>query len=197
MEPALREPTDSRVDLKLEDAKKISGAFENNKRIADQEKRAPKKRRPAHVKGQMNKTEARFAALLQARFDAGEFSEFAFEPFALPIEGGYTYAPDFVAIPRNALFTIADLKRLAQTTAMAMAASQEFYGLVSLFQSAVQARKGTAGPLACLFEVKGAMIWEKNRQKFKQARERYPWARFEMHQWKAGEWKQLLTQTTK
>ena len=80
-----------------------------------------------------NKTETAFQNMLVARLNAGEFSGVAFEPFSLPLEGGYKYVPDFVAIPAGQRFSISDLTRLSQTTAMAVASSEEFAKLVDTF----------------------------------------------------------------
>lgn len=42
------------------------------------------------------------------------------------------------------------------------------------------------------YEVKGSHIWDDSKVKFRVAKDQNPWATFEMHQWKSGEWTRIL-----
>lgn len=142
--------------------------------------------KPGRKKGDPNRTEAEFGLMLQKRLEAGEFSEFAYEPFALPVEGsdrGYT--PDFCAIPTELapFVNIEDLKCLANARAIDMM----FDDRPRRIRNAVS----TSSPKVMFFEIKGGQIWRHNLNRFKQARERYPWAVFEMWQKTKDGWNQI------
>jgi hypothetical protein len=61
----------------------------------------PPRRRPAHVPGVMNQTEARFADRLQARKDAGEIEDYRFEPVTLELSPECEYTPDFLVVEND------------------------------------------------------------------------------------------------
>lgn len=54
----------------------------------------------------MNKTEARFAALLDARVARGEIISWAYEEITLRWPDGMRYTPDFVLIVRDPSFPV-------------------------------------------------------------------------------------------
>lgn len=88
-----------------------------------------------------------------------------------------TYCADFVAIPVGMEgVTIEGLRELFVRPAIEA-------NLCPLF--------GVRLNGICFFETKGKMIWDKNRNKFKQARDRYRWGKFEMWQCIKGEWKEI------
>ena len=157
----------------------------------------PQAKRKPQIDGKdATHTEVRFWELLKARVASGEFSEAAFEPFSLPVEGesrgrNCLYTPDFCATRADPLFiaTINDLKRVSNASMIDFwskareASKMEEFGRLRAFW-----------PLCVFFEVKGGYTSSRgttSRQKFRQARERYPWARFEMHQWKDKQWKDI------
>lgn len=59
---------------------------------------AKKKRKPAHVKGQMNETEKRYAHRLTELVRAGLVESFTFEGEVLQLAHRTTYSPDFLVI---------------------------------------------------------------------------------------------------
>lgn len=144
------------------------------------------KKNKGRIPGQMNQTEREFSLMLEQRKQAGEFSEWAYEPFALPVEGtkrGYT--PDFVAIPAEIFeyISIEKLRTLVRASAVECVLNE------SLNYSARVLR--LSEDKIAFFEIKGGKIWRQNLNRYRQAVERYPWARFEMWQRVKREWTQI------
>jgi len=54
--------------------------------------------RPLEQQQKMNKTEARYAELLELRKLAGEILDYKFEPFRLILAGNTSYCPDFLVV---------------------------------------------------------------------------------------------------
>lgn len=72
------------------------------------------RRRPRHVSGRMNKAEAEYAGVLQARLLAGEVAHWRHEPltFRLTQDDGeqVRYTPDFRVIENDGTITLVDVK---------------------------------------------------------------------------------------
>jgi hypothetical protein len=69
-----------------------------------------KRRRAAHVPGVMNKTESRFAELLEARRLLGEIKGWAFEAETLPLGPEMTFCPDFRVEELDGSISFVDVK---------------------------------------------------------------------------------------
>lgn len=65
------------------------------------------------VAGSMNKTEAAYARLLEARRVAGEVAWWAFEPLSLRLAKGSSYSPDFVHVESDGLIVCTETKGTA------------------------------------------------------------------------------------
>ena len=63
-----------------------------------------------HKPGEMNKTEARFAELLELRKRAGEIEAWYFEPLKLRLAKGCFYTPDFLVIEATGRITFYEVK---------------------------------------------------------------------------------------
>ena len=136
----------------------------------------------------MNQTESRWMDGLEADKRRGMVFEYAYEPFAMRLADHTTYTPDFVVVHESSPLTLAGLVGLFQKRAVAAAVDDLLWADIQTVRSAIE----TAGELATVHEIKGGKIWEKNRIKFKVAREMYPWITFKLWQWKNGEWTNLI-----
>ena len=101
---------------------------------------------PVNPYARMNKTEARYARLLDVELKEGEALSWEFEKVKLKLAEKDFYTPDFFVV-RPHLF--------------------EF------------------------IEIKGGYIREDATEKFKFAREMYPWFRFVMMQYNKGKWSRI------
>ena len=72
-------------------------------------KRTPRAQ-PRHVPGAMNKTEAAFAQVLEARLKAGEIVDYRFESLTLKLGADCRYTPDFVVVNADYEIELYDVK---------------------------------------------------------------------------------------
>lgn len=116
-------------------------------------------------RGKMNKTEARFADVLEAMRRRGDIASYRFEGTTLRWgnEEDFTFTPDFTVV-----------------VATCSGVDQEFRD--GVHRTFVRLR---------FIEVKGAFIRERQWLQFKTARDAHPLYEFELWQWKAGNWTRL------
>ncbi len=72
--------------------------------------RARHKHRPRHISGQMNKTEHRYALVLEAKKRSGEILEWAFEAFKLRLADNTFFTPDFVVYSTDGAVELHEVK---------------------------------------------------------------------------------------
>lgn len=130
----------------------------------------------------MNKTEAAYAAILEAQQRRGEIIEWAFEPFRLRYGTKAFYKPDFVAILPGSIININELRELSEASALEIA---EVASITKLTLNLSEA-------LVRIVEIKGAHIFDAAKPRFKAAQLRYPWAEFQMIQRRKGEFIRIL-----
>lgn len=131
----------------------------------------------------MNKTEFTYSHILEARRSKGEILDWQFEPITLRIGDNCKYTPDFCISERNGSVSIEDIKFLASRTMLEFVESERARELLW------QLRTTETG--ITFIEIKGAHIWDDAKVKFKAAKDKYLWAKFQMWQLKRGEWKQI------
>lgn len=66
--------------------------------------------RAAHIPGQMNKTEAAYAALLEQRKMAGEILDYKFESYTLKLGKDCRYTPDFMVLRPDGVMEFHEVK---------------------------------------------------------------------------------------
>lgn len=121
----------------------------------------PEPKKAGKRRKQMNKTEAEFARILQARMDRDEIVSFDYEGLTLRWPDGMRYTPDFMVV-QSLIHERLDA-----------AASSEFPHVRLV-----------------LIEVKGAFGWQKDIVKFRAARANWPLYEFQFWQKLDGEWQQ-------
>jgi|GEM_PF-4798434 len=135
----------------------------------------------------MNKTEAAYAAILEAQKERGEIREWAYEPFKLRYGTGAFYKPDFV-VGRIGKLCIAQLASLANAQAIETASSSQ-----AMTWMRQLSKSGTDGIYHFrIIEIKGGHIFDAAKPRFKAAQLRYPWAEFQMIQRRNGEFVRIL-----
>lgn len=150
--------------LKLDPAKVSTECRKRNPHIFGPQGSAPIVEAPKKAgkrRKQMNKTEAEFARILQARMDRGEIVSFDYEGLTLRWPDGMRYTPDFMVV-QSLIHERLDA-----------AASSEFPHVRLV-----------------LIEVKGAFGWQKDIVKFRAARANWPLYEFQFWQKLDGEWQQ-------
>lgn len=99
-----------------------------------------------HTAGEMNKTEERYAAILQARKLAGELVEWHFEAMTFKLAGDLRYTPDFVVFEFGGM-TCIDVKGSGPIDAKSIvkikAAAERFFWFT--WQQAIEQTKKNGG----------------------------------------------------
>lgn len=132
-------------------------------------------------KPKMNKTEAAYACILEARKHRGEIVDWAFEPFSLRYGEKAFYKPDFVVILHGSV-TIKQLKWMAECS------------VIEMLDDSGNIKNIIRGVgYVDVIEVKGPHIFKEAKPRFKAAKLRHEWATFRMMQRsKSGDWAQIL-----
>lgn len=134
------------------------------------------------IPAKQTKTELAFGLILAAKQSRGEIIEYAFEPFRLRYGSAAFYKPDFVARTGGKI-TIEQLASICEANVIDMGGEESLW---QIYKAVMRAKFFT------IYEVKGAHIFPEAKPRFKAAKLRHPWANFELHQKKGGEWTQLL-----
>lgn len=117
----------------------------------------------------MNKTEARYASLLEGLRMAGEIVDYSFEILALVLGPRCTYRPDFAVWPKGKVLPYG------------MTALSQLYGLV--LPPSLHVLEGLE-----IHETKGGYAREDSLVKIKSASQQFPWFRFNLCRYQKGNW---------
>ncbi len=122
-----------------------------------------------------NKTEAEFGLILEAKKQKGEIEYYGFEEITLRW-ADMEYTPDFFVIRRQEF--VPRWYDEKNKHGMVWYDEKNKHGMATLIE-------------AVYIELKGAHKWEDSIIKYKAARARFTWARFEMHEKRDGRWSQI------